>query len=63
MSSYVETDLHVYPEGDGAGALPAVHLHDDLQTHTHTHTHSLSSASFPRSLPPAAPPTPTVIGG
>lgn len=44
MSSYVETDLHVYPEGDDAGALPAVHLHDDLQTsHTFasgTHTYS-----------------------
>lgn len=25
MSSYVETDLHVYPEGDDTGALPAVH--------------------------------------
>ncbi len=25
MSSYVKTDLHVYPEGDDTGALPAVH--------------------------------------
>lgn len=26
MSSNVKTDLHVYPEGDDTGALPAVHV-------------------------------------
>lgn len=92
MSSYVETDLHVYPEGDDTGALAVVHsilwdtesdsttlrvlnrppawcLHDDLQT-SHPFascTHILSSASFSCFfhifLPPAAPPTTTVIGG